>query len=82
VGQFCSIIISTTVANPLNLLLSLVASIFVSFGPLVFYFAPIPLLPEDFELEVEDCLVSFTSYAPPLLSLSFNLPFLTKSQAC
>jgi hypothetical protein len=81
VGQFCSIIISTTVANPLNLLLSLVASIFASFAPLVFYFAPIPLLPEDFELEVVDCLVSLTSYALPPFSLSFNLPFFTKSQA-
>lgn len=87
-GQFFSIIISTTVANPLNLLLS-IGSISLEFVFELGFFdvgTPAALeLPVDFALEFELVLLNFKSvglFSPDAYSLTFAFAFTTKSQAC
>ena len=72
VGQFYSIIISTTVASPLNLLLSIGASSFESLDFVLGFFdapGPTTFYPEAFPLVFEVVFVSFKSEGLETLSV-------------
>ena len=85
-GQLFSIIISTTVANPLNLLFSIGASSFeLVFEPIFFGKVPVALAPETLLFELDIVFEDFKSvglFCSAVYSRSFAFALTTKSHAC